>query len=351
MVSFRGGEEVPLKAAIWVWKWRTARWPAWMAGLAFALVAVACTAAPTPATDATASITAPAPDSTARPAPTSTALPSPTPTPTSEPTPAVLIAVGDIAGCEAYGDEETAALVDAMPGTVAVLGDTVYPGGAPEEYAECYEPSWGRLRERTRPAVGNHEYLTPGAAGYFGYFGPSAGPSGLGYYSYDLGAWHVVVVNSQCWEVGGCGRGDPQARWLEEDLLAHPADCTLAYWHVPRFSSGIHGGSDLMQTYWELLHQAGAEIVLNGHDHDYERFAPQDPQGNTDPERGIREFVVGTGGFGNYFFLGALPNSEVRDASTYGVLVLRLFPGRYEWEFVPVPGGTFTDNGSGVCHP
>jgi hypothetical protein len=262
----------------------------------------------------------------------------------------VLIAVGDIAGCESEGDEATAALVEAMPGTVAVLGDTVYPGGAPEEYAECYDPSWGRFRDRTRPAVGNHEYLTPGARGYFGYFGASAGPPELGYYSYDLGAWHVVVLNSQCWEVGGCGREDPQARWLEEDLRAHPAECTLAYWHVPRFSSGIHGSSDFTRAYWELLHQAGAEIVLSGHDHNYERFAPQDPEGNADPERGIRQFVVGTGGFGHYFIPGILPNSEARDGSTYGVLILRLFEGRYEWEFLPVPGGTFTDSGSGACH-
>jgi hypothetical protein len=285
-------------------------------------------------------------------APSVVASPLAPPSPTSEPTPSVLIAVGDIAGCDVDGDEATAALVEGLPGTVAVLGDTAYPSGTPEEYAQCYDPAWGHFRDRTRPAVGNHEYATPGASGYFAYFGLSAGPSGLGYYSYDLGSWHVVVLNSQCWEVGGCGRGDPQAEWLEGDLLAHPAECTLAYWHVPRFSSGIHGSSDVVQAYWEILVEAGAEIVLSGHDHDYERFAPQDSQGMADPESGVRQFVVGTGGYGRYFFRDPpLPNSEVRDSSTYGVLVLRLFVGRYEWEFVPVAGGTFTDAGSAACHP
>jgi len=318
---------------------------------------VACTAVRGPAVEPSPDVTISMPEAAtgASAAPTALSEPSPTlppPTAIPEPTPAVLIAAGDIAGCGSDGDEATAALVESLPGTVAVLGDSAYPSGAPEEFAQCYEPTWGRFRDRTRPAVGNHEYQTPGASGYFAYFGPAAGPTGLGYYSYDLGAWHIVVLNSQCWEVGGCGGDDPQAEWLETDLLAHPTQCALAYWHVPRFSSGIHGSSDVMQAYWHLLVEAGAEIVLNGHDHDYERFAPQDAQGGLDLERGVREFVVGTGGYGRYLFPGAaLPNSEARDASTYGVLLVSLYAGRYEWEFRPVAGGSYSDTGSGFCHP
>ena len=295
--------------------------------------------------------TVPTPAS-ALPSAADTAGVPPTDTPVPTPTPAVLIAVGDIAGCETNGDEATAALVEGLPGTVAILGDTAYPAGSPEEFANCFDPSWGRFKDRTRPAVGNHEYLTAGAIGYFDYFGSAAGEAGLGYYSYDLGAWHIVVLNSECWQVGGCGRDDPQGKWLVSDLAAHPELCTLAYWHSPRFSSGHHGSSDIVEAYWDTLYQAGADIVLTGHDHDYERFAPQDSLGRADPEAGIREFVVGTGGFSHYPFPGApLPNSEVRDATAFGVLVLTLSEAGYEWQFVPVEGKTFTDSGSGACHP
>lgn len=289
---------------------------------------------------------------TAVPTVADTATSAPPDTPVPSPTPAVLIAAGDIAGCETNGDEATAALVEGLPGTIAVLGDSAYPQGTPEQFADCYDPAWGRFQERTRPSVGNHEYLTSGASGYFDYFGLAAGETGLGYYSYDLGTWHIVVLNSLCYEVGGCGRDDPQAQWLASDLLAHPQLCTLAYWHFPRFSSGWQGGTDIVEAYWDLLYQAGAEVVLSGHDHDYERFAPQDPLGRADPEAGIREFVVGTGGFSHYPFPGPpLPNSEVREASTFGVLVLTLSEDRYDWQFVPIAGRTFTDSGSGVCHP
>jgi hypothetical protein len=242
-------------------------------------------------------------------------------------------------------------LIEARSGTVAVLGDSVYDSGTPTEFAECYDPTWGRFKDRTRPAVGNHEYLTPGAEGYFGYFGPAGGEQGLGYYSYDLGAWHIVAINSVCWEVGGCGRDAAQAQWLAADLRDHPARCTLAYWHFPLYSSGTHGSIDFVQNYWDLLYEAGAEIVLAGHDHSYERFAPQDGQGRADPDRGIREFVVGTGGGSHYGFPTELPNSEVRHTGTFGVLVLTLYEDRYEWEFVPVAGESFTDRGEAVCHP
>jgi len=279
---------------------------------------------------------------------TPTVEPSPSVTPV--PTPAVLIAAGDISSCSNDGDEATAQLVEARPGTVAVLGDSVYDRGSPGEFADCYTPTWGRFRDRTRPAVGNHEYLTTGAAGYFDYFGDSAGASDRGYYSYDLGEWHIVVVNSLCWEVGGCGASDPQAVWLAADLHDHPSLCTLAYWHFPRFSSGLHGSSTIVNAYWDILYDAGAEIVLTGHDHTYERFSPQDANGVADPEHGLREFVVGTGGGSHYGFPLPLPNSEVRDSATFGVLVLTLYGDRYEWQFVPVAGKTFTDQGSGLCH-
>ncbi len=304
----------------------------------------------------------PAPTDTASPAVPATAL-APTPGAPAAAAPAsdaVLIAAGDIASCLSSGGEATAQLVAAtlapaasagVSGTVATLGDNVYERSSGEEFATCFTPSWGAFKDRIRPAPGNHEYLTPGAQGYFDYFGAAAGTLGQGYYSYDLGAWHIVALNSQCWDVGGCGAASPQSQWLKADLAAHPAPCTLAYWHVPRFSSGFHGDSTLVQAFWDELYAAGADVVLNGHDHDYERFAPQDPQGKADPARGIREFVVGTGGRSHYPFpAGPHPNTEARNASTYGVLKLTLHSSGYDWEFVPVAGQTFTDSGSGTCH-
>jgi hypothetical protein len=300
-------------------------------------------------------LTSPSPTYRPSAAPTEAAptlAPTAAPTPTEPPpTPAVLLAAGDISSCGNDNDEATARLIEARQGTVAMLGDSAYDRGSPEEFAGCYDPTWGRFRDRTRPTVGNHEYLTPGASGYFAYFGESAGPAGLGYYSYDLGAWPIIVLNSMCWEVGGCTADDPQAVWLAEDLRAHPAECTLAYWHFPRYSSGRHGSMDVVDAYWDLLYQAGAEIVLTGHDHSYERFAPLDDRGIADPARGLREFVVGTGGGSHYGFPLVLPNSEVRDAATFGVLVLTLFEDHYTWEFVPVEGKSFLDRGEGTCHP
>jgi hypothetical protein len=285
-----------------------------------------------------------------------TAVPSDTPAPSGTQAQSggdpVLIAAGDIASCISSGDEATAALVDNISGTVATLGDNVYEDGSAQQYAACYDPTWGRFKARTRPAPGNHDYLTPGSAAYFAYFGATAGSIGHGYYSYDLGAWHIVVLDSQCWDIGGCGATAPQAQWLQADLSAHPALCALAYWHTPRFSSGIHGGTDQVQAMWDKLYAAGADLVLNGHDHDYERFAPQNPSGAADPAHGLREFVVGTGGRSHYTFPGAAqPNSEARNDNTYGVLKLTLHTGSYDWTFVPVAGSTYTDSGSGACHP
>jgi len=261
----------------------------------------------------------------------------------------VLVGAGDIASCGGLGDEATAALLDAIPGMVFTAGDNVYDHGTPLEFERCYAPSWGRHRARTRPAPGNHDYNTPHAVGYFAYFGEAAGPPERGYYSYDLGAWHIVVLNSNCAAVGGCGPGSPQERWLRADLAAHAAVCTLAYWHHPRFSSGPHGDTVSVQAFWQALYEAGAEIVINGHDHLYERFAPQTPDGRPDEERGIRQFTVGTGGAGLYAARRRAPNSEVVNTSTFGVLKLTLYPDRYEWEFISA-GGTFTDHGGGRCH-
>jgi hypothetical protein len=322
------------------------------AALAAALALGACRASPA-APSSSPTLELPTAPATSAIATASTTVPptEPPPSATAPPTPAVLIAAGDVSRCDNDNDEATARLVEVRQGVVAVLGDTVYDSGSPDEYRDCYEPTWGRFKGRTRPAVGNHEYLTAGATGYFDYFGESAGEAGLGYYSYDLGAWHVVVINSVCWEVGGCALDAPQAQWLAADLRDHPAACTLAYWHFPRFSSGTHGSSDVVQRYWELLQQAGAEIVLVGHDHTYERFAPLDANGQPDAERGVRQFVVGTGGGSLYGFPTVLPGSEVRESRTYGVLVLTLYEDRYEWDFVPVAGSSFTDRGEGTCHP
>ena len=270
-------------------------------------------------------------------------------TATAAPEGAVLIAAGDIAACDSQGDEATAELVAAREGTVATLGDNAYEKGTAAEFARCYDPSWGQFKDRTRPAVGNHEYGTPNAAGYHGYFGAAAGPPGQGWYSYELGAWHVVVLNSNCGHVG-CGAGSPQDRWLQADLAAHPAQCTLAYWHHARFSSGLHGSTDAVDNLYRRLYEAGADVVLAGHDHDYERFAPLDPDGAPDPERGIRSFVVGTGGRSFYPFPLRRTGSEVRIGDSFAVLALTLEARSYAWELVPVPGRDARDTGRGTCH-
>jgi acid phosphatase type 7 len=268
----------------------------------------------------------------------------------ASPASGTLVAAGDVASCDSDGDERTAALVARIPGTVAVLGDSVYQLGTPQEFAACYAPSWGRFKRRTRPAVGNHEYGTPGAAGYFGYFGSRAGHPDRGYYAFRLASWRVIVLNSNCRRVGGCGPGSPQLRWLRAELAAHPSACTVAYWHHPRFSSGLHGNDVTVAPFWQALYAAGADVVLAGHDHHYERLGPLSPAGRVDRARGLRQFVVGTGGRSNYPTVRRAPASEVREWRTFGVLRLTLHDGRYDWRFVPVAGGRFTDSGTGRCH-
>jgi hypothetical protein len=267
----------------------------------------------------------------------------------------ILVGAGDIAVCGTSGAEQTAKLLDAIfaskpPGAIFTAGDNSNESGTAAQFSGCFHPTWGRHKPLIHPTPGNHDYGTSGATGYFGYFGPVAGDPKKGYYSYDLGAWHVVVLNGNCSPAGGCGTGSPQETWLRADLAAKPATCTLAYWHQPRFSSGEHGSSSTYKPFWQALHDHGADVVLNGHDHDYERFAPQDPGGAADPKQGIRAFVVGTGGAGQRAFATIRANSEVRHTGTFGVLKLTLRPASYDWEFVPVAGKTFTDKGSSPCH-
>jgi acid phosphatase type 7 len=267
----------------------------------------------------------------------------------------VIVAAGDIATCSGTGDDATAKLVGGIDGaTVLTLGDNAYPDGSAEDFEECYEPTWGQFKERTKPIPGNHEYETEGATGYFDYFGEAAGDPDEGYYSYDLGSWHIVALNSNCGvEEIRCGPGSAQTKWLREDLAssADEGQCTLAYMHHPRFSSGEeHGSTPNLEPLWEALYEAGADVVLSGHEHNYERFAPQDPEGRADPERGIREFVVGTGGKSHYPIVNTIANSEIHNDENYGVLKLTLHPHSYEWEFVPVEGESFSDSGSSRCH-
>ena len=232
---------------------------------------------------------------------------------------------------------------------VLALGDLQYEDATQAKFGASYEPSWGRVKSITRPVPGNHEYRTDDAEGYFRYFGAVAGDPAKGYYGYDLGAWHVVALNSSCEEIGGCGAGSPQERWLRADLAANPASCTLAYWHHPRFSSGEHGSDSTYTDLWQALYEANADVVLVGHDHDYERFAPQRADGALDLVRGIREFVVGTGGKGTRTFPRVRANSEARDVTSLGVLELTLGQAAYSWGFRPAVG-SFTDGGSASCH-
>jgi hypothetical protein len=261
-----------------------------------------------------------------------------------------LTGAGDIASCELTNDEATAALLEDLPGYVFTAGDNAYESGTAAEFDDCYDPGWGKQRERTFPALGNHDVETPGATGYYDYFGVQAGDPRAGWYSLDLGAWRLIVLNSNCVQSVGCGADTDQGRWLASELADHPAECTIAIWHHPRFSTGYHGPTPGVAPFWDALYEAGADLVVNGHDHDYERFAPVDPAGEPDPEHGIREIVAGTGGAALRAFEEEDANSEVRQASTYGVLRLDLHPGSYDWEFIPVEGGAFTDRGSGTCH-
>lgn len=240
---------------------------------------------------------------------------------------------------------------------VLVVGDAQYEQGTLAQFRQSFEPSWGRAKHLISPVPGNHEYYTAGAAGYFDYFngeGAPTGPAGdrdKGYYSYDVGSWHIVALNSECASVGGCDADSPQGRWLRADLAAHPAACTLAYWHGPRFTSGRYGDqSEAVRPLFDAAYAAGVDVVLSGHEHFYERFGPQDGEGRADPARGVRQFTVGMGGKGPHGFVTVAPNSEFRTASVIGVLELTLREGAYEWRLVRAPRSSVADSGSGPCH-
>lgn len=257
---------------------------------------------------------------------------------------AVLVGAGDITECGLPGAAETAALLDSIDGIVFTAGDNEYMHGTEEEFRRCYNPAWGRHRGRTRPAAGNHDYESPDAGPYFAYFGTAAGPNGLGYYSFSAGSWHIVSMNSNI----SAGEGSPQLAWLREDLAAHPSACVGVIWHHPMYSSSENGPQLMMRDAWRVLQQNGAEFVVSGHDHVYERFTPQDANGNA-TAAGIRQFVAGTGGARHYTFGAARPGSEAR-GTAWGVLKLTLSSGSYSWEFIPVAGESFRDSGGEACH-
>jgi hypothetical protein len=266
------------------------------------------------------------------------------------------VGAGDIAECPTTGDEETAEILDRLvaedPDTVVyTTGDNAYPDGSYGEYLECYDPSWGRHKDRTHPAVGNHDFRQRMAEGYHRYWGDAGGPFDLYYYSFDVADWHVVVLNSECHRVGCEFDSDDgeQVEWLEADLAASDALCTIGIWHAPRWSSGRYGSDPEYGTFWEVLYDHGAEVVLNGHEHLYERFEPMAPNGSVDRERGIHQFTVGTGGGNLRDFPDLAPNSAARGLD-HGVLQLNLRDGRFDWKFLAVDGASFTDEGSASCH-
>ncbi len=268
----------------------------------------------------------------------------------------VFVGAGDIASGpsgERGGDQATALLLDAIvaanPGRVTVFaaGDLAYESGTVSEFASNYDPTWGRQRAITRPIPGNHEYHTADAADYFAYWEATAGDPAMGYYAYDLGAWRIYALNSEI----AHGAGSMQEQWLRADLAAHPTRCALAYTHHPRFSSGTHGSDPGISALWQALVDGGAELMLAGHDHNYQRFEPQTAAGVLDPAHGVRQWVVGTGGVGHYEIDRPIPNTVSHDDQTYGVLLLTLHPTSYDFAFVPVAGRLFRDSGEGLaCH-
>ena len=272
--------------------------------------------------------------------------------------PVVLVGSGDI-GSSNFSQNATAALLNqvvaANPSTVVMaIGDLAYDSGTTAEFAAYYQSSWGAHKARTRPALGNHEYVTAGAAGYFSYWGGTAGDPSRGYYSYDHGAWHVVVINSNCWAIGGCNAGSPQEQWLRADLAAHPVACTLAYWHHPFVSSGFHHQAlthdAALTAIWQALQDHRADVVVSAHDHDYERLAPIRADRAIDEAAGVRSFIVGTANSGQRPFYAIKPASQARSTGVQGVLKLTLRAGDYDWRFVPIAGQTYADAGTARCH-
>jgi hypothetical protein len=316
------------------------------AGIAaiIALALAACAVPASPSSSISPLPTAsPTLDATPTPSPSARESAPPAETPTPDP---VVIAAGDIASCDLEGDALTAALIEGLDGTVLALGDLAYPAGSDATYRDCYGPTWGAFLDRTHPVVGNHDLQDDGGDAYWRYFGDRAGAPGEGWYSFDIGEWHVVVLNSNC-ELIACGPGSPQNDWLTADLAASDARCTLAAMHHPRFSSGPHGDYPPVAPLWQALDAADADLLLVGHDHLYERFAPQDADGVADPD-GLRQITAGTGGYTLYGATRVAPNSERLIPTAYGVLVLTLHPDSYDWSFVAIDGREL-DSGSADC--
>ena len=257
---------------------------------------------------------------------------------------AVLVGAGDIGVCGSTGANATAMLLDHIDGTVFTAGDNAYASGTADDYRNCYNPTWGRHRARTRPSPGNHEYDS-GGSGYYSYFGANAGPSGLGYYSFTLGSWRVLSLNSEV----PSEPGSPQGEWVRAELSTTKAACTAVIWHRPLFSSGKIGDNPDMRPLWRTLYEFHVDLVINGHDHLYERFAPQDPDGQVDAVHGIREFIVGTGGAPLSGLRSVHPNSEAR-MTVWGVAKFTLGPGVFQWQFIPADDTDFEDSGSALCH-
>jgi hypothetical protein len=259
----------------------------------------------------------------------------------------VLVGAGDIARCDANKDEATAALINNISGTVFADGDLAYTGNAATDIADCYGPSWGQFKNRTDPVIGNHEYEIAGATSYWNYWGSAAWTPGQGWYAFDLGTWRIYVLNSNCDQVA-CAAGSPEVTWLRADLAANPRQCVAAIWHHPLYSSS-YGTINAVRPFWQALYDFHADVIINGHSHNYERFAQMDPTGALAPGRGLKEFVVGTGGASPYAFTYTPANSELRNSGTFGVIKFTLKPGGYDWNFIPIAGQTFTDSGSGTC--
>lgn len=273
-----------------------------------------------------------------------------------------VVAVGDIS-CNNLISSETACQQEATvrlaekinPEFVLVLGDLQYDVATLDNFNNFYDKSWGKFKSKTKPAVGNHEYAQINAKGYYDYFNGvdqytgSAGDRDKGYYSYQKNDWKFYVLNSNCGEAGGCGVESPQGKWLEQELTNNKSKCQIAYFHHPLFSSGLHGPVEMVKPLWQTLYKYNTDLILNGHDHLYERFSPQDPEGNIDNEKGIREFVVGTGGRNLYQVVDAMPNSEIKIANKFGVLQLDLKENEYNWQFISIDN-QILDQGSAFCH-
>jgi acid phosphatase type 7 len=264
-----------------------------------------------------------------------------------------LLAVGDISTCGNLGAFITAGILqnqlEQNPNSkLALLGDIAYERGTEAEF-KCFDAAYGQFKNISYPSPGNHEYYSPNATGYYAYYGSRAGNPKQGYYTYKLGNWRIYALNSNCDSIGGCDKNSPQIKWLKQTLLSNPSQCSLAYWHHPRFSSGRHGNAAFMQDMWALVAKAGVEIVLSGHDHTYERFAPLDSSGKPNP-KGTRAFVIGTGGRSFYAFSNPQAHSQIKQNSSLGVTKFVLEPNGYSWEFIAASGSNFKDSGTGKCY-